>query len=343
MDNVKKLKIKPLYVIIGIGAVVAGIFLVGKMKGGSTADQASATPTPTVIEHPVTSIDDLQQVEELKKRLDELERGPAGDNRYPPIGSKPPSGAPTPAPAPAPRPAPIPAITPKIAAFSSTPSGPITTSGQYTWTWNIIGVERATLSGGAAGQTVNVPVKGSIISKPGRAGTFIWTLTGYDKAGKPVVKQDMQRTVNPAPRVDQPKPVPAPQSNANIPGGYADSCNGVSAPPPDDPGRDVVRWINSSTNPAQRAGKALAWAIVGQQTLLTGEAKQARDYLAKEANWPNINRVRRTRGLRPLSTAAFRSLASELAAAYSGRESFRTDFLQRLWDTYRLPYLCGGR
>lgn len=138
---------------------------------------------------------------------------------------------------------------------------------------------------------------------------------------------------------------PAPKPGNDIPGGFPADCTGVFSPPRDHPGANVIAWIHSSNNPSQRAGEALAWAVGGQTTALTPSKLQAmKSAINLTATWPLINAQRRTRGLRPLSHQMFVSLQGEITAqAKSGRDAFPDGFVQHLWDTYHMPYLCTNR
>lgn len=139
-----------------------------------------------------------------------------------------------------------------------------------------------------------------------------------------------------------PPPPKIPTPAQDIPGGFPADCTGVASLPPDFPGANVVAWIKASANPAQRSGKALGWSVGGQETPLTpGKLQAMKIAISSEGSWPLINAQRRGRGLRALSRQTFVALRNDVInQAKTGRDAFPDTFIQHLWDTYYMPYVC---
>jgi hypothetical protein len=235
------------------------------------------------------------------------------------------------------------AAQPSIISLDIVPSGTVRQGEQIAIVWKTANAARATLEGGSLSQApFNVAVNGEHRGTPAR-GTWTWTLKVYDSAGVVRAQRSITKTIAEAPRSDATPPIPAPPTNSNVPGGYPETSEGVSARPPDHPGRDVVAWIKSSNNPSHRAGKALAWAVAGQQGGIAGTPSKLgpmNEFINNPANWPKINASRRARGLRALNNQSFAALAARIKAEYKGRDDFSDQFIRELWETYHLPYLA---
>jgi hypothetical protein len=345
--NIKK--IKPIYLVAGGVAIIGGIFLAKRFAGGSGASTESAggtTIVPPTVVNPIASIDDTVRLSEIERKLGDLGRGGGGDTGYPPLTQKPVSQDPpkpvpppqTPAPKPPTQPIPpIGGVKPEIAFFQSIPPSATKAGEEIVFNWEVKNANGVTFSS-YDGSKQTVAAKGPLRSKPNRAGTFTWTLTAHDNKGG-AVKKTITRTVSPSARSDQPPPQNPPKTNPNVPGGYPETCAGVSGRPPDHPGRDIQKWAHGYVNGVGRGRwRTLSWAIWGSGVRIA-------DWWNDKTQWPLINAERRKRGLKALNSAAlqsFATLATERSRIGAGNvdKAWPDSVLQQVWEAYHLPYLC---
>lgn len=147
----------------------------------------------------------------------------------------------------------------------------------------------------------------------------------------------------PPPRDDSRPPPQPPKPNPAVPGGFEVNCNGVMPRPNDHPGTNIGPWIRGYVNGEERGRqRAIAWSIEGIGLSKFIDIAQK---VAYKENWPQINATRRTRGLKPLPEAAFHQLnytLNQRAGLGLRKETQILDdtFLNHLWFTYHVPYLC---
>lgn len=342
---------KPAALAVAGIAVVAGIFVAAKMRGGSSGGDTTGESSVTYVSPPeTTDIRDDAALADIRKQLADLANRqitPPNDNTYP---QQPTPQQPAPLPNRAPRgpfPPKLPTTpqTPVIASITplSLPAGKaIKITGRDLGNINQITLGGINLPIGARSATtmeVTIPVNHV-------PGTF--QLSGiWLGANHPI----HNITVTAVPKTTQPAPQqPTPQKPTDpIPGGYPADCTGVQPRDPANPGAytpDAInRWVEQYINAGHASHmawqRALNMAYVGS----TGKANLRAvryTYLALGAAW--LNGARRTHGLRPLPLSVYNQLIADIDAEiklHGVRDGFTKEFVYKLFAKYHAPYICG--
>lgn len=166
---------------------------------------------------------------------------------------------------------------------------------------------------------------------------------------KPPEFPDKKKTPVPPkkPKIPTPRAPAPPVPPVSVPGDVPTSCEGVWGLPNGHPGpgdQAFIAWYKGYTL-GERRGRWLAmnWALIGQNSPLPTTLYFQRQY------WPEINRTRRKRGLRALTTVEFEAFDSEIQAAFRAgggnpdvNKVLTDQVLLSLWNKYHVPYMCGA-